>query len=140
MASMMSVCGVMCSDCPAYLAAEKGPAHQQRTAAAWKRIYGYDQPAEAIACAGCLGADAQVFHTCRSCGARTCCRSKGFTTCAECPEEKCAVLEKAQSNWDGVPNLVHSLSSEDFALYAQAYCDHRRRLAEARASNGRRSH
>lgn len=134
MATMISACGVLCSDCPAYLGDEKGVAHQQQTAAAWKRIYGLDESPENIACRGCLGPDDQLFHTSRICNARLCCRSKGFSTCAECPEEQCPVLEKAQSAYDRLPDLARTLSPEDFATYAQPYCNHRQRLAEVRQS------
>ncbi|HEX8711629.1 MAG TPA: DUF3795 domain-containing protein [Terracidiphilus sp.] len=135
MATMTSSCGVLCSDCPAYLGDEKGVAHQQRTAAAWKRIYGVDEAPENIACHGCLGPEDQLFHSSRTCRARVCCHSKGFGTCAECPEEQCPALEKAQSLWDGVPNLAGTLSPEDFATYAQPYCGHRARLAEIRMAH-----
>lgn len=139
MATMISACGVLCSDCPAYLGDEKGAAHQQRTAAAWKRIYGLDEPAGNIACHGCLGPDDQLFHTSRACKARLCCRAKGFSTCAECPEEHCPDLEKAQSAYDRLPDLAQTLSAEDFAAYAQPYCNHRQRLLEVRLAGARRS-
>jgi hypothetical protein len=137
MARMMSACGVLCSDCPAYLGDVKGIAHQKRTVDAWKRIYGLNETIENISCGGCLGPDDQLFHTSRTCKARHCCRSKGFSTCAECPVEGCPDLEKAQSLWDSVPDLAKTLSREDFVTYAQPYCDHRRRLAEARHAPGR---
>lgn len=138
MAGMMSACGVWCSDCPAYLGDLKGVVHQQRTAAAWQRIYGLNEAAESIACGGCLGLDDQVFHTCRACRARLCCHSKGFSTCAECRVEYCPDLENAQSLWDEVPDLARTLSHEDFVTYAQPYCDHRHRLNEARLALARR--
>ena len=47
-----------------------------------------------------------------------------------------ASVDEAQSVWDEVPNLAKALSREDFASYAQPYCDHRRRLAEARRALG----
>jgi hypothetical protein len=134
MAKMMSSCGVLCSDCPAYRGDAKGVTHQERTAAAWKRIYGLSEVRENISCAGCLGPDDRLFHTSRTCAARLCCRSKGFETCAECPVESCPDLEKAQSVWDGVPEIAKALSPEDFVTYAQPYCGHRRRLAAARAA------
>lgn len=137
MARMMSACGVLCSDCPAYLGDVKGIAHQQCTVAAWKRIYGLNESVEKIACGGCLGPDDQLFHTSRTCKARRCCRSKGFSTCAECPIEVCPDLEGAQSLWDGVPDLAKTLSREDFVTYAQPYCDHRQRMAEARLAVAR---
>ena len=139
MARMMSACGVWCSDCPAYLGDVKGVAHQQRTAAAWKRIYGLNESAGSIACGGCLATDDQVFHTCRACKARLCCHSKGFSTCAECPVERCPDLEHAQSLWDGLPDLATTLSREDFITYVEPYCNHRHRLAEFRLELSRRA-
>ena len=138
MARTISACGVWCSDCPAYLADVKGVAHQQRTVAAWKRIYGLSESTESIACAGCLAPDDQVFHTCRACKARLCCRSKGFNTCAECAVEGCPDLEHAQSLWDGLAALATTLSREDFVTYVEPYCNHRHRLAEARRAITRR--
>src|SRR5512146_2159946 len=138
-ANMISACGVSCSECPAYLGDVKCGAHQQRTAAAWKRIYGLDEPAESIACEGCLAPDELVFRTSRACKARLCCRSKGFGACAECPVERCPDLETAQSLWDGLSDLAKTLSREDFATYVEPYCNHRHRLAEARLELARRA-
>jgi hypothetical protein len=131
---MMSACGVICSDCPAFLAAAKGVAHQRRTVEAWRRIYGLNETVENISCGGCLGPDDEVFHTSWRCKARRCCRLKGFSSCAECPSESCQKLERAQSVWDEVPQLASTLSPTDFDSYARPYCGHRGRLAAARAT------
>jgi hypothetical protein len=128
----MSACGVMCSGCGAYHAASKGPEYQQEVADAWRRIYERDEATANISCGGCLGPEREVFHTSIRCTARRCCRSKGFNSCAECPENSCDYLERAQSVWDGVPQIGSSLSPEDFKTYAQPYCGHRERLAAAR--------
>jgi Protein of unknown function (DUF3795) len=132
MARMMSACGVMCSDCPAFHGPAKGVAHQKQTAEAWLRIYGVNESCENISCGGCLGPDHELFYTSIRCKARRCCLSKGFRSCAECDVQDCLYLEKAQSVWDEVPEISKNLPREDFVIYAQAYCDHRRRLAEAR--------
>jgi Protein of unknown function (DUF3795) len=129
---MISACGVICSECPAYLGAERGIEHQQRSAEAWQRIYGRKETAEQMTCRGCLGPDEAVFYTSVGCRTRLCCMSKGFSTCAECPLETCQDLEEAQSVWDEVPLQIDILSTEDFARYAQPYCDHRPRLAALR--------
>src|SRR5512135_816697 len=110
MRRMMSACGVMCSECPAYRAAEKGRAHQERTAASWRRIYHLRERPEDIACGGCLGPDEKLFHTSVGCQARRCCTAKGFVSCAECADTACAHLEKAQAIWDDVPSLRATLS------------------------------
>ncbi len=130
---MMSACGVVCSECPAYQGTRKGSAHQEQTVEAWHRIYGLNEAPTAISCGGCLGPDEQLFHTQGRCPARRCCREKGFRSCAECLEIGCAKLEQAQSVWDGVPSLAATLSPADFDRYARPYCGHRQRLEAARA-------
>lgn len=132
MPKLMSACGVLCSDCQAYLANTKGVAHQKRTADAWFRIYARKENVENISCGGCLSSDEQVFHSSRTCKARRCCLSKGFASCAECAVENCPDLERAQSVWDGVSEIGKTLSREDFVHYAAPYCSPRRRLTEGR--------
>ncbi len=129
---IMSACGVLCSDCPAYLGNAKGMAHQKRTAEAWRRIYGRPESPRDISCGGCLSSDDGVFYTSRTCTARRCCRESGFASCAECPVEKCPDLEKAQSVWDKVPEIGKTLAPKDFILYAEPYCNHRSRLRAAK--------
>jgi hypothetical protein len=129
---MMSVCGVLCSECPAFHAKEKGRAHQRRTASAWQRIYSLHEKAGDVSCGGCLGPDKDLFHTSLRCKARRCCLAKGLKSCAECRAKKCSRLEKAQTTWDEVPQLAAHLSPAEFAAYARPYCQHRERLQRAR--------
>lgn len=129
---LVSACGVICSDCAAFRGREKGEAYQRGAAAAWQRIWGRQETPEQMACHGCLGPDSEVFCTSVRCRARRCCLAKGFSTCAECPVEQCADLERAQSVWDGVPAVAATLSPDDRALYAAPYCGHRERLAGRR--------
>ena len=129
---MMSACGVWCSECPAFHASGRGIAYQRRVAAAWARIYDLSEPPENITCGGCLGTDAELFHSSRGCAARRCCLSNGFESCAECPQPSCLDLERAQALWDGVPELKATLSRADFATYARPYCGHRRRISAGR--------
>jgi hypothetical protein len=131
MQTMMSACGVMCSECPAYHGATKGAAHQAETSEAWQRIYGVAEEPADIACAGCLGPDAALFHTSVTCAARRCCLGKGFTSCAECPARPCALLERAQTTWDEVPEIGSHLSHAEFVRFARAYCGHRARVVAA---------
>ena len=131
MSKMMSVCGVMCSECPAYLGAAKGLEHQRKVVEAWRRIYERTEVPEDISCGGCLGPDGDLFHTSGNCKARRCCRAKGLSSCADCRNESCEDLEEAQSVWDGVPEIGSKLSRADFVAYAQPYCGHRARLAAA---------
>lgn len=139
MSRMMSACGVLCSDCPAFRDKEDR-IDQEETVAAWRRVYGLKQKAEDISCGGCLGPDDQVFHTCRKCEARRCFREKGLRSCAECFVKSCVLLEKAQAQWDSVPQLVEVVSRADFAKYVKPYCNHRERLERARRAVAKRRH
>ena len=132
MDNVISACGVVCSDCGAFLASQKGPAYQQEVAEAWHRIYGFKAEPATLTCAGCLSSDDQVFPSSVKCAARQCCRTKGLSNCAECPEKTCQLLEKAQSNWESVPALEAKLSASDWQRYAQPYCGYRERLESLR--------
>jgi hypothetical protein len=139
MTRMMAACGVLCSGCPSFRDRNDG-IDQQEAAVAWRRISGLKQKAEDISCGGCLGPEDQLFRTCRNCKARRCCRKKGLRSCAECTIESCALLEKAQAQWDGVPKLVQVLSRADFTKYVEPYCDARKRLERARRAFAKKSH
>lgn len=132
MGNVMSACGVICSDCAAYHAASRGVPYQKEAGEAWSRIYGFQVELEKMSCGGCLSADDQVFYTSVKCAARRCCLSKGFSSCAECPEDSCDLLRKAQSNWDTVPEIGAKLSESDFEKYAKPYCGYRERFEAAR--------
>jgi hypothetical protein len=136
MSEMMSACGVMCSQCPAYQASAKGVEHQRATVDAWHRIYGLNEAPEDISCGGCLGSDDDLFHASRGCAARRCCQGHGLSSCAECSDESCEDLERAQALWDEVPQIGAGLTGADFDMYARPYCGHRGRLAALRAARG----
>lgn len=72
MSKMISVCGVICSECPAYLGSSKGINYQQQVLEAWHRIYGLNEVVKNITCSGCLGSDEELFYTSRACNARRC--------------------------------------------------------------------
>ncbi len=132
MNDVVSACGVICSKCGAYRAASKGSSFQQEVAEAWRRIYGLDEKTANISCGGCLSPDDQVFHTSIRCTARRCCLEKGLKNCGECPVESCPLLERAQLQWDEVPDICANLPAGDFERYARPYCGHRERIASLR--------
>lgn len=135
MKDLISACGVLCSGCAACHGEVNGPEHQKRAAAAWHRIYGLKVTPDQMVCGGCQGPDEEIFHSSRTCKARNCCRSRGFANCGECGSaSSCPMLEKAQSVWDGVPEIAATLSPADFEAYARPYLDHRRRLDAGRGA------
>lgn len=128
----MSACGVVCSECGAFLAAKKAdPAIQERVAAVWNRVYGLDVKPETVTCGGCLNVDAVAFATCNDCWVRECVLSKGIAHCGLCDQYPCAELERVQAQYDDLEKKAETMSEEDFATYVLPYCHSRERLAAA---------
>ncbi len=129
MANMISVCGVICSECPAFVVGQSGdPAARERVAAAWHQLYGLNFGPEVITCGGCQGSDEALFFTSRKCVARRCCRSRTLSSCAACASRPCADLERAQSIWDGLDERAATLPAATFREFVQPYCGARRRV------------
>ena len=129
MGIQLSACGVICSQCPAFVAGQSAdPAARTRVAAAWHEIYGLSFGPEVITCGGCLGPDEEVFITSRKCAARSCCRARGLANCAACADRPCAKLEQAQTNWDGLEERAPTLPAPVFRAFVQPYCHARQRV------------
>jgi hypothetical protein len=138
MTTVMSACGVLCSGCPAFWDKEDR-IDRQGTVPSRRSVHRPKENTEHTSCGGCLGPDDQVFHTCTGCEARQCCRDKALRSCAECFVKSCVLLEKAQAQWDRVPELVQVVSRADFAKYAKPYCNPRERLERARRAGAKRT-
>jgi len=132
MAVRMSACGVVCSECGAYVAgATLDRAHQERVATAWRTIYKLDVAPESVVCGGCLNMEATPFATCKDCWVRQCVMAKGIAHCGLCEQYPCAELERVQAQFDGLERLAETLSEEEFAEFVLPYCQVRERLAAA---------
>jgi len=128
----MSACGVVCSECGAYVAARKqDPSLQQHVAAVWNRIYKLDVKPESVSCGGCLNLDAVPFATCKDCYVRECVLAKGIAHCGLCDAYPCAELERVQAQFDGLEKLAETMSEEEFAAFVLPYCLAREHLAAA---------
>ncbi|HUL54106.1 MAG TPA: DUF3795 domain-containing protein [Opitutaceae bacterium] len=129
MTNRMSACGVICTECPAYLAGRaKDPAARARVAAAWHELYGLNFAPEAISCGGCFGSDEDLFFTSRQCAARRCCQGRALASCAACADRPCADLERAQSVWDGLEERARTLPGPVFREFVLPYCHARQRV------------
>jgi hypothetical protein len=94
MDKMVSFCGLVCTECPAYLATQADDNEKRKeTAVLWSKMYGADIAWEAINCDGCLSTTGRLFGHCHVCEARKCGQEKGYTTCAPCDDFACEKLE-----------------------------------------------
>lgn len=95
MGKMIAYCGLVCSDCPTYLATKNDDdAARAKTAAFYAEAYGFDLKPEEINCDGCLSTGGKLIAYCQSCGIRKCCKEKNHDNCAVCDEQVCDKLAK----------------------------------------------
>ena len=94
MARLVGYCGLICTDCPAYVATQKNDdVLRKETADMWAKRYGNALKPEDINCDGCVSAGRHVGH-CSVCEVRLCGQEKGVVNCAYCREYACAKLDK----------------------------------------------
>jgi len=54
MKEMIACCGLVCTECPAYIATRNGDDElRKKTAADWSKFYGHEIKPEDITCEGC---------------------------------------------------------------------------------------
>lgn len=93
---MIAFCGVICTECQAYIAtrADDRDALDQ-VAAGWREYF--DAPeltVEDILCDGCLTRGGRLTGYCQQCKIRACAVARGVTNCAHCAEYVCEKLER----------------------------------------------
>ncbi len=95
MEEIVGVCGLVCSDCPAYIATvEDDASRRHATAKLWSEQYGAKISADDINCLGCHAPDDSVFSHPLTCAIRLCGRKKGVETCAHCDDYPCKIIEE----------------------------------------------
>jgi len=91
---MIAKCGLVCTECPAYIATQKNDdVLREETAKKWSAMFKADIKAGDINCDGCQSEGPRLFQHCNECEFRKCAREKKVSTCAACPEYACEKLE-----------------------------------------------
>jgi hypothetical protein len=91
---LMAYCGLVCTECPAYIAKRTGDsALRAKTAKRWSGP-DFSVSPEEVSCDGCAESGRELFRYCEACEVRSCAAPRGITTCAECPDYACDKLEK----------------------------------------------
>ncbi|MFO7652115.1 MAG: DUF3795 domain-containing protein [bacterium] len=93
---MVSYCGIVCSDCPAFQLTRAGDRQGLSELAA--RLSTEERPlrGEDMACDGCVQQGGRLVPFCRECAARLCGLNRGLANCAHCPEFGC---DRLQAVW-----------------------------------------
>lgn len=92
---IIAYCGLVCTECPAYIATQaKDREALERVATQWREEY--DAPnitVESVLCDGCLTDDGHKCSHCFECQMRACGMSRGVANCAHCADYACEKLE-----------------------------------------------
>ncbi|MGC9325526.1 MAG: DUF3795 domain-containing protein [Desulfomonilia bacterium] len=92
---MLAYCGMDCEACEAYKATLlDDDVLRARIAQKWSHLYHSPILPEHINCTGCLSDGVKTPYCEQVCEIRTCCRKKGFETCAPCGSFPCDKLEE----------------------------------------------
>ena len=94
MTKMLGICGIICTECPAYLATQKDDdAERKRVAEMWSKEFNADIKPEDINCDGCISEGRHIAH-CSECEIRKCGMERQVTNCAYCELYACEKLTK----------------------------------------------
>jgi hypothetical protein len=87
---MIAYCGLICTDCPAYVATQADDrAALEQVAAQWREEYNApDITVESVICDGCIAEGRKCSH-CFECDIRACGIARGVVNCAHCDDYGC---------------------------------------------------
>ena len=95
MDKIVAYCGLVCTDCPAYVATQADDrAALERVAAQWREEYNAPNiTVESVIWAGCLTEEGRKWSHCAEGEIRACGVTRGVVNCAHCADYACEKLE-----------------------------------------------
>jgi uncharacterized protein DUF3795 len=106
MSKMISRCGLVCTECPAYLATQANDEQKAKeTAALWTKMYNTEVKIEDVWCDGCLVEGKKCVH-CGECEIRACVIERKLDNCAHCADYGC---DKISGFFQMVPDAKSTL-------------------------------
>lgn len=115
MDKIIAYCGLVCTDCPAYIATQANDwAALEQVAAQWREEFNAPNiSAEGVLCDGCLTDLGHKFGHCHECRIRACGLDRGVLNCAYCEDYACDTLQgffnmvpDARTRLDGIRSTL----------------------------------
>ncbi len=95
MEKMIAYCGLICTECPAYIATQANDRKQlEKVAAQWSEQFNATLTADDCACDGCQATTERHMSHCAECKIRACAIEKGVRNCAHCSGYPCQELKE----------------------------------------------
>jgi len=99
MEKMIAYCGLICTDCGAFIATQKNDNKMRKEVAEWRaKEFKHDFKAEDINCDGCISGGRAIGY-CAVCSIKKCGKEKGVVNCGWCAEYHCNLLDEFFKTW-----------------------------------------
>lgn len=106
MEKIVGVCGITCTECPAFIATkENDDSKRRQVAEEWSKRYNHEIKPEQINCDGCLPG-LGIHQQIHDCNIRKCGIEMKVQNCAHCVDYKCERLSRLLEN---VPDAERTL-------------------------------
>ena len=93
MVQMIAYCGLLCTECPAYVATQTNDVVAiQQIADRWAKKYNRPITADLVWCDGCPTDDSRLCWYCAECKVRSCAIGRSVINCAHCDNYGCELL------------------------------------------------
>ena len=116
MSKMIAYCGLVCTDCPTFLATQNDDnIAREKTVDLYAQKFGFKLKPEDINCDGCKSESGKLIGYCQSCNIRQCCREKNLENCAHCNDQPCEKLSQfhefstdAKASFEALKGIYHA--------------------------------
>jgi hypothetical protein len=110
MEKMIAYCGLVCTDCKAYIATKNNDDKlRQQLVEEWTKAYNHPFKVEDINCAGCIPVEGTHIGHCFMCQIRQCGQEKGVKNCGWCDAYSC---DKTEDFFKMAPDCKKTLDAE----------------------------
>lgn len=97
MSQILACCGLLCNECPTYIATIHNDEElRKKTAAEWGKIFRAEIKPEHINCRGCLSEERFIHND--SCNIRRCNIEKKQSSCGTCVTCPCGEVKEKKSS------------------------------------------
>jgi len=113
MEKMLGCCGIVCSECPVFVATQKNDdSERRRVAEIFTKQYSTEYKPEDINCDGCISGSQRIFSYCSICEIRKCGKEKNVKNCAYCEDYPCEKLSKLFAGYSKAKDTLDGVRRE----------------------------
>jgi len=110
---MVGCCGIVCSDCPVFVATRKNDdVERKRVAEIFTKQYGKEYKVEDINCDGCKSDSSRIFSYCNVCEIRKCGKERSVVNCASCADYPCEKLSRLFGGYPKAKEMLDEVRRE----------------------------